>query len=187
MNKKLFCFIACVNNEELYKESLFYISRLEIPQGYSIECRAIRYANAITAGYNLAMKESDAKYKIYMHQDISILNKRFLYDLLEIFKNDDSIGMVGIVGSVDIPDSGTVWDSLQGLGCFYSGDSRSTTLMGYPQNKKMYGNAMLIDGVMMATQYDFPWREDIIDNWHFYDASQCCEFLRKGYKIFVPN
>jgi hypothetical protein len=122
-----------------------------------------------------------------MHQDINILNKRFLYDLLEIFENDESIGMVGVVGSADIPDSGIFWESSRGLGCLYSGNSRGTILMGYTQNEKMYGEAMLIDGVLMATQYDLPWRDDILDNWHFYDVSQCCEFLRKGYKIYVPN
>jgi len=40
--------------------------------------------------------------------------------------------------------------------------------------------------VLIATQYNLPWREDLFDGWHFYDASQCCEFLRKGYKIHVP-
>ena len=90
MNNNMFCFIACVNNEVLYKESLLYISKLEIPKGYSIECCAVRNAGSITAGYNTAMTESDAKYKIYMHQDINILNKRFLIDLLEIFENDEN-------------------------------------------------------------------------------------------------
>jgi len=133
------------------------------------------------------MRESNAKYKIYIHQDINILNTRILFDLLEIFESDESIGMVGVVGSADIPESGIFWESSQGLGCIYSGDSSGTILMGYSQNETIQGDAMLIDGVFMATQYDLDWREDILDNWHFYDASQSCEFLRKGYKLFVPN
>jgi len=187
MNNSLFCFIACVSDEELYRESLFYINRLDIPQGFSIECHAVKNADSITSGYNLAMGNSDAKYKVYMHQDINILNKRFLYDLLEIFASDGSIGMVGVVGSADIPDSGIFWESEHGLGCLYSGNSLGTVLMGSSQNNYKHGEAMIIDGVLMATQYDLPWREDIIDNWHFYDASQSCEFLRKGYKLFVPD
>jgi len=186
-NKNLFCFIACVNNEELYKESLLYINRLEIPQGFSIECRAVRNAYSMTSGYNSAMKESDAKYKIYMHQDINILNVRFLFDLLDIFTNDKNIGMVGIIGAADVPFTGSCWDSSNILGCMYTGDSHGIALAGSTRSKNSNGDAMLVDGVLMATQYDLPWREDLFDSWHFYDASQSCEFLRKGYRIYVPD
>lgn len=44
-----------------------------------------------------------------------------------------------------------------------------------------------IDGLLMATQYDIPWREDLFDKWDFYDVSQTQEFIRKGYKVVVPN
>ena len=33
------------------------------------------------------------------------------------------------------------------------------------------------DGLLLATQYDIDWREDLFENWHFYDISQCMEFL----------
>lgn len=39
------------------------------------------------------MKSSDAKYKIYLHQDVFILNKNFLFDLLYYF-SDKSTGMI---------------------------------------------------------------------------------------------
>ncbi len=39
----------------------------------------------------------------------------------------------------------------------------------------------------MATQYDILWREDIFDKWDFYDASQCMEFIKRGYRIVVPK
>ena len=38
-----------------------------------------------------------------------------------------------------------------------------------------------IGGLIMITQYDIPWRDDIFDGWHFYDASQSIEFIRKGF------
>ena len=43
-----------------------------------------------------------------------------------------------------------------------------------------------IDGLLMATQYDIPWREDLFDKWDFYDVSQSLEFIRHGYKVVVP-
>jgi hypothetical protein len=43
-----------------------------------------------------------------------------------------------------------------------------------------------IDGLLMATQYDIPWRDDLFDKWDFYDVSQSLEFIRHGYKVVVP-
>lgn len=32
------------------------------------------------------MRESDDKYKVYLHQDTFIINKNFIYDIIDIFK-----------------------------------------------------------------------------------------------------
>ena len=50
-----------------------------------------------------------------------------------------------------------------------------------------YAQVQAIDGMLMVTQYDLPWREDIYTRWHFYDWAHSMEFLKKGYKIVVPN
>jgi len=182
-----FCFIACVNNEDLYKESLLYIRQLDIPEGFAIECRAVRNARSITSGYNAAMRKSDAKYKIYIHQDVYIINKRFLHDLLSLFNSDKAIGLVGMVGSADIPEDGVWWEARQILGCAYDCKTTSTKLAGINQPSETGWDAKIVDGLIIATQYDLPWREDLFDGWHFYDASQCCEFLRKNHRVLVAN
>ena len=50
-----------------------------------------------------------------------------------------------------------------------------------------YKTVKAIDGLIMATQYDIPWREDLFQGWHFYDISQSLEFNKKGYKVVVPK
>jgi hypothetical protein len=52
---------------------------------------------------------------------------------------------------------------------------------------KSYEWVSVIDGLLMATQYDIPWREDIIDGFHFYDKSQSLEFYKRGYEVVVPR
>ena len=47
-------------------------------------------------------------------------------------------------------------------------------------------NVEAIDGLLMATQYDIPWREDIFTGWDFYDVSQSFEFRKSGYNVIVP-
>jgi hypothetical protein len=133
------------------------------------------------------MRESDAKYKVYLHQDVFILNRRFLFDLLNIFKNDETIGLVGVVGTPDVPGHGVWWENENALGCVYGALTGVTELHDYMGSAGRYGEAKIVDGLLIATQYDLPWRDDLFDGWHFYDVSQCCEFLRKNYKVFVPD
>lgn len=35
-----------------------------------------------------------------------------------------------------------------------------------------------LDGLLIATQYDLPWREGLFQGWDIYDISQCTEFRR---------
>jgi hypothetical protein len=44
-----------------------------------------------------------------------------------------------------------------------------------------------IDDVFMATCTDIYWREDLFDNWHFYDISQTYEFRKHGLRTVFLN
>ena len=44
-----------------------------------------------------------------------------------------------------------------------------------------------MDGLLIATQYDIPWREDLFKKWDFYDVSQSFEFIDAGYKVVIPG
>ena len=70
MNDHKFCFIICTNNDLYLNECLHYIDHLVIPEGYEVDVLTIQDAISITTGYNEGMHASDAKYKIYMHQDV---------------------------------------------------------------------------------------------------------------------
>lgn len=54
MNDKKFAFVMCANNEQYEKEALYYIERLEVPEGYSCESVVIREAESMAEGYNRA-------------------------------------------------------------------------------------------------------------------------------------
>lgn len=181
------CFISCVNNEQYYNECLYYINKLNIPQGYTIETIAINDASSIAEGYNRAMELTDAKYKIYLHQDTFILDENILYKIIEIF-NDSSIGMIGAVGSPIIDSEGIWWNCDELYGNYYDnvqGKMKRHKLLAETNDKCIDLN--IIDGFIMITQYDIRWREDIFDGWHYYDYSQSMEFKRAGYKVVTPN
>lgn len=188
MNDHKFAFIICTNDAIFLEECIHYIDHLVIPEGYEIDLLTITDAACITQGYNEAMCASDAKYKIYMHQDVFILNKNILRDLLSIFASDPQIGMIGMVGCERISPDGIMWHTDR-TGNIYMhhpqpsypalSDYRYSTADGYEYVAQ-------VDGFFMATCHDLPWDTDRLDGWDFYDAFQCMRFLLEGYKIVVP-
>lgn len=175
----------CVNNNDYENEQMRYINHLIVPEGYEIEVLMIRDAHSMTQGYNEGMYASDAKYKIYMHQDVFIVNENFIADMLKVFE-DEQVGMFGMVGAPQLPENCIMWNGDR-VGKLYfnmiyqSGESVIGEIEG------TYKEVEAIDGLLMATQYDVLWREDLFTKWDFYDVSQSQEFLRAGYKVVVPN
>lgn len=98
LNKHQVAFITCVNDEAEYAECRHYLDRLYVPEGYSTDVIGIREAPSMTAGYNAGMKSSDAKYKVYLHQDVFVKNVNFIVDLLSAFDHDKRTGLFGVIG-----------------------------------------------------------------------------------------
>lgn len=185
-NEKKFCFIICTNNEQQLNECMMYLNCLEVPVGYEMDVLTITGANSMTSGYNEAMQASDAKYKIYIHQDTFIVERNFLKKILNIFKKDEKIGMIGIVGAEKLSKDGVMWHE-QRCGNFYHLDELIAQGFDNIEINKKNREVEAVDGFLMATQTDIPWREDLFDGWDFYDVSQCMEFKKAGYKIVVPT
>ena len=187
MKENKVAFITCVNNEDLYQKSLSYINKLQVPEGIEIEIIAIRNAKSMTSAYNEAVKKSSSKYKVYLHQDVFIQNQNFLRDILDIFKKDVNIGLIGMVGAKIIPVSGIWWEDHRKVGKVFDSHRGYMELLNFNEVIDHYTEVKGIDGLIMITQHDLLWREDIFDGWHFYDLSQSVEFLQKGLKVVVPN
>lgn len=184
MDRNKFAFIICVNNELYFDECQYWIKRLIRPKGYEIDIVAIRDATGMCAAYNLGMQSSDAKYKIYMHQDVFIRNKYFLRDLLRLFESA-GIGMVGMMGGTRMPKTGVTylaWD-VASIDCRDA--DVAYYLSGNPEIKQDI-QVEAVDGLLIATQYDIRWREDLFYGFDFYDISASFEMRKAGYQIVVP-
>ena len=72
MNPCQIAFIICSNDKQETDECIFYLKNLKIPEGYSVEIIPIYRAISMAEGYNIGMKKTDAKYKVYLHQDTFI-------------------------------------------------------------------------------------------------------------------
>lgn len=185
MNDYKFCFIICANREQYLEECLWYIEKLNIPDGYETEKIVIWDAASMASGYNKAMAQSDAKYKIYLHEDVMVVNRKLLSELLEAFQ-ESTVGMVGILGKREIDPLGTYterWDAGGAEVCTVTDTSGFKGSFNY-ENKWI--DVTGADGMLLATQYDLLW-EECFDGWFFYDLSQCMNMRQAGYRVVVPR
>lgn len=184
MDTKKIAFITCVNNPQEYAEALYYIGRLKVPEGYTTETIHVEEASGMAAGYNAAMRDSDAKYKVYLHQDVFLVYPDFIAEMLAVFERNADIGVLGCIGCDVLPlhaQAVTAWN----VGRIHH--NCIPARMDCRQNadrKPVYVEAL--DGLLLATQYDVAWREDLFDGWDFYDISQCFKMRRAGYRAAVP-
>ncbi|MNJ36022.1 hypothetical protein D3C77_307930 [compost metagenome] len=189
MNSHKICFIYCVNQQDVLQESIRHISALHIPDGYEIEIISIAGAKSLTSGYNTAMFKSNAKYKVYLHQDVYITHPNFLLDMISIFEENQQLGLMGVIGSAYIPPSGMWWEAGENYGQVYGSHSGNMELLAFNNSTEghSYQPVAAVDGLLMMTQTDIAWREDLFQDWDFYDLSQCMEFIKAGYEVGIPT
>lgn len=181
MDANKICFIWNSEKNNYLDSSLNYVNELNIPQNYTIEKVVINSSNT-AQGYNEAIIKTNAKYKVYLSEGLFILNKNFIYGILDIFK-DTSVGMIGMVGCKTIPTSGLWFQSKNKTGKLLVNNQLKTYTENYTD---AFEGVIIIDGSIMITQYDISWRSDIFTDKYFYDSAQCVEFKKFGYKVVVP-
>ena len=183
MNDRKVAFIICINDILAYRECKLYLDHLLVPEGFETDVISIEEAPSMAAGYNMGMQSTDAKYKVYMHQDVHIVNRTFISDMLKVFAMDETIALMGMIGAKYLHDDAKMvshWDT----GKVFHNCTPSK--LEFEMHDTMYQEVEAVDGLLLATQMDTLWREDVFDGWDYYDVSQCMEFLRKGKKIVVP-
>lgn len=182
IDEKTILFVTCVNDHNLYKQSIENIKGLHVPDGYSVDFFPIYNARSMAAGYNLAL-QSSAKYKVYLHQDVIILNSIFIHDVLQLFQKNNNLGLLGLVGSKQLLKNGSWWEEDELFGKVIM--NNRTRVFG--EVLEPFESVQVVDGFLMVTQYDVPWREELFQGFHFYDVSQSLEFIRKGYEVGIPK
>lgn len=190
MNENQIAFIICADNVQYYNECVRYINELEVPEQFTTDIICIQEADNMIQGYRAGMQASDAKYKVYLRQDVFILNRSFLHDILQIFQQDENIGLIGMVGCSKLPEDAnciSCWDI--GSMEIFNGRTLEDDFKYRKPNQK-YEAVMAVQGTIMATQYDIGWQEElekVLDGWYFYDIALSLNMFNNGYKVVVPE
>lgn len=169
----------------MWKESVKYINSLIIPKGYEIDIHVIEDAKSIAEGYNRGMKASNAKYKVYMHHDVFLINPNLLEQSIEIFMQHPEVGIMGVAGCKRLPLNGIWWEGQGCIGGTLEDNLECLKQLQLGDVDDKFEEVQALDGQFLMTQYDIEWREDICKGWHFYDSSQCLEFGKVGYQAVV--
>lgn len=186
MNQNKIAFIICTNNQLYFNECQYYIHNLILPEGMELDVIGITEVPSMCAGYNAGMQSSDAKYKVYLHQDVFIREPKFIIYLLERFQKDKQIGMIGMIGGNGMPKTGVTYRAWNVGKVDCRDPDMAYYMYGAKDMKKEDTIVEAVDGLLIATQYDIPWREDLFTHFDFYDVSQSFEMRRAGYKVLVP-
>ena len=181
--------IFCTNNVMYCDECILYLKQLIIPDNMSLDIIVVRNAPGMAAGYNYAMLHSNSAYKLYIHHDTFIIDRSILSKLVSVFQSDSSIGMIGNTGSTHLTNSAKWFtsDIKQRRGNLYHDKLLNIQRYESPYKQADYEYAEAIDGIFISTSYDILWREDIFDNWHYYDISQTYEFRLAGLQTLFIN
>lgn len=187
MNPNKICFILCVNNDVFAHECINYINCLKKPDKFSIDILTIHDAPSMLSGYREGCASTDAFYMVFMHQDVFILNRYFIYDIINIFENDNSIGIIGMTGVTSLPENFIMWSG-QTVGNLYTGGVPADySNYRYDPIIDGYDEVEAVDGLLIATRGTPILRDNIFDGWDFYDVSISMEARLKGQRIVVPR
>ena len=163
-------------NDEFCTRLVESLQNLEVPDNYDVEVLPVEGEEKFFA-YNYAMNQSDAKYKIYIDEKVVVLEKNILKRLVEIFKSDEKIGIVGVSGAINFSTHGVCLDSAKRCGKVFL---TSKKILAEWQNiNEDFQEVEAVDGWFMATQYDFSWRYDLFHGTTYADSAKCVELKRR--------
>ena len=211
MDEKKICFIVAVNDQRKMQECMRYINSLIVPDGYLTDIITICEAESMAEAYQTGMEESDAKYKIYLHQDVFIINPTFMQDVIGIFNADTQIGMIGFSGIDFIPEDG-IFEKKWNTGTIIEYTDNKTELISekyayiwddfqkdfspkisMEKYEKMESSiniyirkVVAVQGCCMVTDVDIPWMQNNINEWDYVDIAHAFEMYRENYCVVVP-
>ena len=183
MDKRIDVIVA-VRNSDIFQRGLVEsLKDVIVPDGWQVQIIGVAGSGSKAAIYDAAMKESPAKYKIYIDEGCRIANNRFLIDLLDIFSKDKSIGAVGVAGVKQLPLDGVFGQGQEFIGI----DDNREEPLHEDGDELLCDDVMAVDGCFLATAEDCGWRKDLFKEDAYVVLAQCFEVRRRGKRVVAPG
>ena len=160
------------------------LKNVKWPDGYEVEVFTIDAQKPYAAQVNEVLADTDAKVKSYINDDIFLVHAQAIEELLKIFQ-DESIGMVGFLGSASLPVSGNLMDSPYKYGAAYVPAEENFSEMRFGTAVQAAADVRYILPSFFATQWDIPWDESY-EKQYYAVLAYCRAFEEEGDRIVVP-
>lgn len=185
MNEKGIAILVWKRNEEHYANCIEGLRQLQYPAGYEVQVYTLTDQDTFTKQCSSVLAESDAKYKIYLSDEMRITALTFVQDMLNIFA-DRTIGMIGFFGSAEMPLSANIMDASHKYGSVFMPADGALEEMRFGEGTAdAVADVRAILPSLFVTQNDLPWDADYTGQYYAVQA-QCRNFTRHGYRVVVP-
>lgn len=172
------------SREGRYEICMESLRNMNWPDGYEAELFVITQDRPYAVQVNEIMMAADAKYKIYINDDLCLVHPQMIEEMLNLFQ-DDSIGMIGILGSTSLPVSGSVMDSPYKSGAVYIPSEKDLAELRFHETSEAADVRFLLPS-LFATQRDVPW-DEAYEKQYYAVLAYCRGMEESGVRIVVPH
>lgn len=179
--------VICSRNKELCDR---LIANINQTVGIPFELEIITEAESITQAYEAGLKKSKGEFCLFLHEDVLFHSQDWGKMLVDHFKRDSSLGLIGVAGAKThtiVPSAW--WDCAEN-------DKVIRIIQHKPDAQKEDQNqgfesiklveVAVIDGVFMALRKEVGAHFDqTLTGFHGYDLALSLAVQEKGYKVAV--
>ena len=164
--------------EEHYKECLEHLKAMDIPKDWQAKVYTVT-GSSLPESRKVGMKTGKGQLKVYLEDWLWLTDKGLFRRVIETFAKDRRIGLIGLLGTNEVPTSGIAQNSWKLLG---EKKLKDGTLKG--EAVKETTDCLAVDGAFMALREDADWHEEYSDGC-FYDTALTLDLRRKGQRTVL--
>lgn len=185
--------IICSRNDQLQQS---FLSNLKETVGYDHELIVINNSKnkySIFEAYNIGIEKSKFPLLLFIHEDILFHTHNWGKILISFFNNNESLGLLGIAGSLVKSETPSAWWNnrnafrFQSIMHHYPDGQLKHDVLGFKEEPALQ-EVVVIDGVFMAMRKDVGVKfNEELNGFHNYDQSISLDIRSKKFKVMVTN
>lgn len=179
--------VICSKNKDLCDQ---LVANINQTIGIPFDLVIITGAESITHAYESGLKKSSGEFCLFLHEDVLFHTKDWGRSLLDHFKRDSSLGLIGLAGSKTHTFVTSAWwdcsenDKVIRIIQHKPGGQTEDQNQGFKADK--LEEVAVIDGVFMALRKEIGAHFDqTLIGFHGYDLDISLAVQEKGYKVAV--
>ena len=179
--------VICSKNKEICDQ---LVANINQTIGIPFELEIVTDAESITQAYEFGLKKSIGEFCLFLHEDVLFHTKNWGKSLLDHFKSDPTIGLIGVAGSKTHTMVPSAWwdcsenDKVIRILQHKPSAQKEDQNQGFEANKLV--EVAVIDGVFMALRKDAEAHFDqTLTGFHGYDLDLSLAVQEKRYKVAV--